>query len=65
MENWPSSCSKHRAAKRRLARADFAGELHKALALADAVKQMVERLAMLPAVKKKARVRREVERRLL
>ena len=52
-----------RAAKRRLARADLAGELDKTLALADAVKQMVERLAMFRAVKKKARVRRDVERR--
>ena len=55
----------HRAADRRLARADFAGELHEALALPDAVKQMVVRLAMLPALKQEARVRREVERRLL
>ena len=36
-----------RAAQRRLARADFAGELDKALALADAVKQMIDRLAVL------------------
>ena len=36
-----------RAAQRRLARADLARELHKTLALADAVEQMVERLAML------------------
>ena len=54
-----------RAAERRLARADLAGELHEALALADAVEQVVERLAMLRAVKKEARVRRDVERREL
>ncbi len=52
-------------AQGRFARADFAGELHKALALADAVEQMIERLAVLGAVKKEARVRRDVERRLL
>ena len=55
----------HRAAKRGLARADFAGELDKTLPLADAVEQMVERLAMLRAVKQESRVRRNVERRAL
>src|SRR5665213_536428 len=54
-----------RPAQGRLARADLAGELHKALALADAIEQMIERLAMLGAVKQEARVRRDVERRLL
>jgi hypothetical protein len=39
--------------------------LHETLALADAVKQMVERLAMFGAMKKKTRVRRDVERHLL
>src|ERR1039457_6562803 len=53
------------AAEGGFARADLAGELHKALALADAVEQMVEGFAMLGAVEKKARVRRDVERRLL
>src|SRR5664279_638943 len=53
-----------RAAKRRLARADLARELHKTLPLADAVEQMVERFAMLGTVEKKARVRRDVERRV-
>ena len=53
-----------RAAKRRLARADFARELHEALALADAVKQMIVRLTVPPALKQKTRIRREVERRL-
>jgi len=52
-----------RAAERRLARAHLAGELHEALALADPVEQMIERLAVLGAVEKKARVRRDVERR--
>ena len=56
---------KHRTADRGLARADFAGKLHKTLALPNAVKQMVVRLAMLLALKQEARVRREVERRLL
>ena len=64
VENCPSSCSSSARHKRRLARADFAGELDETLALADAVKQMVERLAMFRAVEKKARVRRDVERRL-
>src|ERR1043165_2280266 len=54
-----------RPAERGLARADFAGELHEALAFPDAVEQMVERLAVFVAVEKKARVRRDVERRLL
>ena len=53
-----------RAAQRRLARAHLAGELDEALALADAVKQMIDRLAMFRAVKQEARVRRDVERRL-
>jgi len=52
-----------RAAQRRLARADLAGELHEALALADAVKQVIIRFAVSPAVKQKTRVRRKVERR--
>ena len=52
-----------RAAQRRLARADFAGELHKPLALANPVKQMVERLAMLGAEEQKPRVRSDRERR--
>ena len=55
----------HRAAQCRLARAHLAGELHEAFALADAVKQMVQGLAVLAAVEKKTRVRRKVERRLL
>ena len=55
----------HRAAQRRLARAHLAGKLHETLALADAVKQMVQRFAVLAALEKKTRVRREVERRLL
>ena len=54
----------HRAAEGRFARADFAGELHKSFALANAVKQMIERLTVLRAVKQKPRVRRDVERRL-
>ena len=53
----------HRAADRGLARADLAGELHVALPLANAVEQMIERLAMLFGEKKKARIRRDVERR--
>ena len=54
----------HRAAEGGLARADFAGHLDKAFALANAVKQMVEGFAMLRAVKQEPRVRRDVERRL-
>ncbi len=61
----PVELFQQRAAQRRLARADFAGELDKALALANAVEQVVECLAMLCAVEKEARVRRDVERRLL
>ena len=41
----------HRAAQRGFARADFAGELDETLALANAVKQMVQRFAMLRTVK--------------
>ena len=52
VEKWPSSCSSSARHKRRLARADLAGELHKALALADAVKQMIERLAVLACCEK-------------
>ena len=47
VENMAVELFQQRAAKRRLARADLAGELHEALALADAVKQMIERLAVL------------------
>src|SRR5262249_40958669 len=54
----------HRAAERGLARADLAGGLHGAFGLANAVEQMIERLAMFRAVKQKPRVRRYVERRL-
>ena len=53
-----------RAAQSRLAGADFARQLHEAFPLADAVKQMIERLAVFGAVKQKPRVRRDVERRL-
>ena len=52
-----------RTTKCGLACADFAGELHEAFPFADAVQQMVERLAMFRGIKQKARVRRDVERR--
>ena len=42
VENQAVELFEQRAAKRRLARADLAGELHEALALADAVKQMID-----------------------
>jgi hypothetical protein len=61
----PVQLFQQRAAQRRLARADLARELDEALAFADAVEQMIERLAMLGTVEKKARVRRDVERRLI
>src|SRR6266446_4125609 len=54
----------HRTAESRLAGANFAGELHETFPLPDPVEQMIECLAMLGAIKKKARVRRDVERRL-
>src|SRR5882724_7040283 len=53
----------YRPAKRRLARADLASELDEAFALAQAVEQVVERFAMLGAVKEEPRVRRDVEGR--
>jgi hypothetical protein len=40
-----------RTAEGGLARADFARELDEPFTLADAIKQMVERFAVLPAVK--------------
>ena len=52
-----------RAAKGRLAGTDFAGDLDESFSFANAVKQMIERLTMFRAVKQKARVRRDVERR--
>jgi hypothetical protein len=52
-----------RATKRGLASADFAGELNEAFPFADAVEQMIERLAMFRGIEQKARVRRNVERR--
>src|SRR5436190_15177393 len=55
----------HRPAKRRLARADFARELDESLPLANAVKQMIKRFAMLRAVKQEPRVRRDRERRFV
>ena len=54
---------KHRPAKRGLARPDLACELDKALPLADAIQQVIERLAMFGAVEQEPRVRRDVERR--
>ncbi len=51
-----------RPAERRFARADFARELDKALALADAVEQVIIRLAVLRAVKQEARVGRNIKR---
>ena len=50
------------AAEGGFARAHLAGELHKTLALANAIQQMVERFAVLGAVKEESRVRRYVER---
>jgi hypothetical protein len=50
-------------ANRRLARADFAGELDEAFPLANAEQEMIERLLMLRAEKQKARVRRNIKRR--
>ena len=61
----PVQLLQHRAAKGGLARADFAGQLDKALALADAVEQVVERFPVLGAVKQEPRVRRDVERGLV
>ena len=55
----------HRPADRRFARADFAGQLHETLPLADAVEQMVEGLAVFRAEKKEPRIRRKIERRFL
>ena len=60
----PVELLQQRAAQRRLARAHLAGELDKTLPLANAVKQVVERLAMPGTVEKEVRVRRDVERRL-
>ena len=54
----------HRAAKGRLARADLAGHLDKALALANPVEQVIERFPVFGAVEQEPRVRRDVERRL-
>ena len=54
----------HGTAKGGLARADFTGQLHKAFALANAVKQVIEGFTMFRAVKQEPRVRRDVERRL-
>ena len=51
------------AAKRGFAGADFAGELDKALALTNAVEQVVEGFAMARAVKQEARIWSDVERR--
>ena len=51
------------ATERRLARADFASELDKTFAFADAVEQVIERLAMFRGIEQKARVRRDVEGR--
>ena len=55
----------HRAANGGLAGADLAGQLDEPLPLANAIEQMVERLAMLCAEKEKPRVRCEVKRRFL
>src|SRR6185503_8680348 len=52
-----------RAAKSCLAGAHFAGELHKALALANPIQKVIQRLAMLGAQIKEARIRRNRERR--
>src|SRR5205085_9706237 len=60
----PVELLEHRAAERRLAGANFPRELHEPFALPDTIKQVIECLAMLDAIKKKARVRRDVERRL-
>ena len=61
----PVELLEHRPAQGRLAGTDLASHLDESLALADAVKQVIQRLAVLSAVEKKARVRREVERCLL
>ena len=53
----------HGAAKGGLAGPDFAGDLDKAFALANAVKEMVERFAMLEAEEEKTGVRGDVKRR--
>ena len=53
----------HRPAKSGLARADFTRELDETLALTNTVKDVIERLAMFRAVKEKAGIRRDVERR--
>ena len=54
----------HRPAERRLAGADFPRELDETFPLANAVEQMIQRLAMLGTEVQEARVRRNVERRL-
>lgn len=54
----------HRAAERGLAGANFAGELHKAFALANSVKQVIEGFTVFGAVKQEPRVRGNIERRL-
>ena len=50
-----------RATQRRLARADFAGDLHETFPLTNSIEQMVERFAMLRTVKQEPRVGRDVE----
>src|SRR5216117_3204541 len=54
----------HRTAQRGLACAHFAGQLDKALALANPVEEMIVSLPVLRAVKQKPWIRRNVERRL-
>ena len=58
-----SELFEERAAKSGLAGTDFAGDLHKSFSFANAVKQVVESLTMFRAVKQKARIRRDAERR--
>src|SRR5580765_6958437 len=53
----------NRAAKGGFAGADFTRELDEALALTNAVQQVVERLAMFGAIKQEPRVGSNVERR--
>ena len=54
-----------RPAKRRLSRPDFAGQLDKPLALANAIKKMIKGLAMFGAEEQKPRIGRDIKGRFL
>ena len=56
---------KQRPAEGGLSRADLSGKLNKTLALANTVKEVIERLAVFRAEKQEARIGRNVKRRFL